>query len=74
MRFIGLFIGWCITFVLYICLGAYCFAYCLDAAFAKNIPWYADAVVVFLAGAVFIPLAVVAWVCQLCGIPAPFFV
>ena len=74
MRFIDLFIAQCVIFVIYVCLGAYSFAYCLDAAFAKNIPWYADLVVGFVAGAVFIPLAVAAWVCQLCGIPTPFFV
>jgi hypothetical protein len=64
----------CIAFIIYVCLGAYCFAFCLDAAFAKNIPWYADTVVGLIGGALFVPLAVAAWVCQLCGIPAPFFV
>ena len=74
MNFARLFIAQCIALVIYVSLGAFSFAYCLDAAFAKNIPWYADAVVGFLAGALFIPLAVAYWVCQLCGIPTPFFV
>lgn len=74
MNHLELFIGQCVAFVIYVVLGACCFAYCLDAAFAKNIPWYADAVVGFIGGSLFIPLAVVVWVCQLCGIPTPFFV
>jgi hypothetical protein len=74
MNFLNMFIAQCISLVLYVCVGAYCFAYCLDAAFAKNIPGYADAVVGLVGGWLFIPLAIVAWVCQLCDIPAPFFV
>ncbi len=74
MNLAQMFIAQCISFVIYVALGAYCFAYCLDAAFAKNIPWYADAVVGLVGGALFIPLAIAAWVCQLCGIPVPFFV
>ncbi len=74
MNFLDLFIAQCIAVVLYVSLGTYSFAYCLDAAFAKNIPWYADIVVGFVAGSLFIPLAIVTWVCQLCGIPTPFFV
>lgn len=74
MKFIELIISQLIALAIYVALGAYSFAYCLDAAFAKNIPWYADAVVGLLAGALFIPLAVASWVCQLCGIPTPFFV
>jgi hypothetical protein len=74
MNFLRLFVAQCIASVIYVCVGAYSFAYCLDAAFAKNIPWYADAVVGLVAGTLFIPLAIASWVCQLCGIPTPFFV
>jgi len=74
MKFFELLILWFVFLVIYVCLSAYSFAYCLETAFAKNIPWYADAVVGFIGGVLFIPLAVAAWVCQLCGIPAPFFV
>jgi hypothetical protein len=74
MNFANLFFCWCIAAITYVAVGAYSFAYCLDAAFAKNIPWYADTVVGFVAGSLFIPLAIAAWVCQLCGIPTPFFV
>jgi len=74
MRFVDLFFCQCVAFVVYVCLGAFSFAFCLDACFAKNIPWYADAVVGLVGGLIFVPLAVAAWVCQLCGIPTPFFV
>ena len=74
MRFFELITLQLVGFILYICISAYSFAYCLEAAFAKNIPWYADAVVGLIGGALFIPLAIAAWVCPLCGIPAPFFV
>ncbi len=74
MYFVELFLTKPVDFIIYVALSAYCFAYCLDAAFDKNIPWYADTVAGFVGGALFIPLAVAAWVCQLCGIPAPFFV
>ncbi len=74
MRFIDLFFCQLIAFAIYVALGAFSFAYCLDAAFAKNIPWYTDVVVGFVGGTLFIPLAIAAWVCQLCGIPTPFFV
>jgi len=74
MRFINLFFCQCLAFVIYVMLGSYCFAYCLETAFAKNIPWYADVVAGIVGGTLFIPLAIVAWICQLCDIAAPFFV
>ena len=74
MKFFELVLCQFVAFVVYAMLGTYCFAYCLESAFAKNIPWYADLVAGVVGGTVFIPLAIISWVCRLCDIAAPFFV
>lgn len=52
-------------------LGGITFNYCLWYIFNKDIPWFADVVCGLFLGEVTVPLAIVCWVLDLCGIAAP---
>lgn len=53
-------------------LGGLCFQYVLWSIFAKDIPWYGDAVAGLFGGQFTIPLTIVCWVVRLCGVSVPF--
>lgn len=58
---------------LHMLVGGLAFQICLWSVFAKDIPWYADAVAGFFVAPVAIPAAIACWVVRLCGVAAPFF-
>lgn len=53
-------------------LGGLAFQYCLWSAFARDIPWYADAAIGFFLGEFLVPAMIVCWVVRLCGVAVPF--
>jgi hypothetical protein len=64
----------CFMFIIAVnlCIGGFCFDYCLFAIFGKDIPWYADMVAGLFLGELAIPATVICWIVQLCGMAAPF--
>jgi hypothetical protein len=70
---VGLSCG-CLIFVLLInaVVGGFCFDYTLNACFAKDIPWYADAFCGMILGEIIVPAAIVCWVLHF-FISTPFF-
>lgn len=53
-------------------IGWWLFDYSLMAVFGKDIPWYADVLCGIFIGSALIPVALVCWVMELCGVPTPF--
>ena len=57
--------------VLNIGLGGLSFNYCLWFVFGKDVPWYADAICGLILAEITIPVMMVCWILNLCGISAP---
>ena len=53
--------------------SAFCCQYTLWCCFAKDLPWYADALVGLLMP-VWYTGAILSWVLKLCDVTTPFFV
>ena len=62
---------WIIFAIVNLTLGALCFDYSLSYIFAKDVPWYADMVCGLFLGEFTIPAAIICWILNMCGIPAP---
>lgn len=52
-------------------LGGVSFDYCLWYIFDKNIPWIADVVCGVILAEITVPLMIVCWILNMCGINAP---
>ena len=60
-----------VLLIINIVLGGVSFDYCLWYTFGKDISWYYDVLCGFFVGEFTIPLAIIFWIMNLCGIPAP---
>lgn len=54
-------------------IGAFCCQYTLWCCFAKDLPWYLDALFGLLSP-VWITTSILSWVATLCDVATPFFV
>lgn len=62
-----------ICLVIAIAVAGFVFDYSLNIYFGKDIPWYGDCLAGIFASPVAVPAAVIGFVLECCGIPAPFF-
>lgn len=61
----------CFMMIMNVLLGGVTFNYCLNAILGKDVPWYVDGICGLFVGGVTVPLTIILWILNQCGLVFP---